>query len=160
MKLSPGVIETLASAKRRGIPTDTACELAGVSVSTFNEWLRIDRDALSTWHTGVPLSDEQKQSISALSSALRRAQAEWEAEALQAISEYEDPKGGKDWRSKAWLLNNHPEWRHKYRQHREQVQIHQGQISHEHTLVRQMSDEQLDALGAHLAALPAPDTQV
>lgn len=102
------------------------------------------------------MAEGSRTLIQAFSARIRAAQAEFEAEQVQAIAEaggVVGKSGVPEWRARSWLLNNHPRYRATYRQER-QIEMHQsGTVTHEHTLAAALSDDQLSEA---LAALPPP----
>jgi len=93
----------LLAAIRRGNRLATAAQLAGLSPSTVEEWMRCGRglDARPVTPTYMAFVEDVEQ-----------AQAEAEAEAVGAIRD----AARRDWRAAAWFLSNvSPDWR-RYRQ--------------------------------------------
>lgn len=156
LRITDELSQSLAAAVRRGVPIETAAQAAGVSQSQFYEWLKAAESG--QWRDGQPVSPESLRSITAFSERIRRAQSEFEAECIQRIAEAGSmvgKSGVPEWRALAWIANNHPRYRERYRQHRE-VEVHQsGQVVHELKLAQQLEPQALEAAYEALHALPA-----
>jgi transposase-like protein len=153
--LTPELAQSLANAVRKGVPIETAAQAAGVSPQQFYAWLRTAEHG--TWPHGTPVDATSLNAITAFAEQIRTAQAEFEAhqvENVAAAAEMIGKSGVREWRAGAWLLNNHPRYRERYRQHRE-VQVEQsGTVKHEHTLVRNTDPNELEEWHTALKALP------
>jgi hypothetical protein len=155
--LNDALGDALADAVRRAVPVETAVEAAGISHQQFYAWLRAAQSGL--WPDGSPVSPDSLATITAFAEKIRRAQAEAEAEHVGAIAEagtIVGKNGVPEWRARAWLLNNHPRYRERYRQHRETTVNNTGIVQHEHRLVRELEGEELERAYAALEQLPPP----
>lgn len=155
----PEVVDALLDAVEHGVPIATAAAAAEVSPSTIYEWLQVADS--HTWRNGTPVTDAQLGRILRFSERFRGAQARWEQRLVRQLGEDADSvnekTGQRDWRAKAWLLNNHPATRATYRQQREMTVTQQGTVSHEHQLVSGMSEpELLAAAGSDWELLATP----
>ena len=152
--------DALADAVRHGVPIETAVQSAGISRQTFYEWLRVAESGSTTWSDGSPARSESLPAILAFSDKIRRAQADWEAEQVRAIradaEAYNAKTGLRDWRARAFLLTNHPRTRKRWGQHVE-VEQH-STVHHEHTLVKTLELEALEANLELLEQLPPAST--
>jgi transposase-like protein len=156
--LTPALAESLADAVRRGVPIETASQAAGISPQTFYDWVKCSQ--VGTWRNGVPIEPESLLQLSAFSEKIRQAQADFESRQIAAIAEAGEAVGRSgvpEWRARAWLLNNHPRYRERYRQHRE-LEVHQsGTVLHEHQLASQLDDSALTQAYEAFTALPPGD---
>jgi len=84
-KLTPALQDTLVKAFRLGHFAVTACDLAGIAVSTYHLWLSKGRD-------------QKKGKYRDFMEAVKRASADGSTRALLHIQQ--DPS----WQSKAWFL--------------------------------------------------------
>jgi hypothetical protein len=118
LTLSPQLADALAAAVANGVPIETAAIAAGIGPRTFYEWL--SGANTGRWSTGEPISEGTKTSLSRFSQQIAKAQAEFEAKQVAGIAraaeEANEKTGQTDWRARAWLLNNHPRTRARYRQ--------------------------------------------
>lgn len=85
-KLDDLVSKRIVNAIAKGLPRDTAAKLAGIAPSTLYLWLR--------------KGDAGEEPFSEFSDALKRAEAEGEAELVAIIRE----AGKTSWTACAWLL--------------------------------------------------------
>lgn len=158
--LSDALADQLEHAVESGVPIETACEAAGISARQFYEWLRGAESG--RWSTGDPISESTKAIISAFSLRIRRAQAKHESAVLQRISAASEAVNEKtgipEWRAGAWLLNNHPRYRERYRPQRETIVTNQGTVLHEHQLAKQLEPDALEAAYQALHQLPDAST--
>ena len=157
--LSPALIDALAESVRRGVPVETAAALAGVGRQTFYQWLQAGETG--QWQRGQPVSDASANLLRDFSDKIRRAQAQFEADKVIAISEaaeeINEKTGQRDWRAIAWLLNNHPRYRKTYRIERQLEVNSEVTVRHEALQAKQVYDELgLDGLDALERMLPPP----
>lgn len=141
----PAVLDALVAEVRKGTPASTAARALGIAPQTLSDWLT----AAQSPDPSPKLGDDLQPVIADLAERIARARAEHEAEMVQAVvtaaTVANEKTGIPDWRAGAWYLNNAPHTRQTYRQHRE-VEVHNtGTISHEHQLVRDYSDAELEA---------------
>ena len=142
--LTPGIIESFADAIRRGIPISTACRILDVPERSFQQWLS---DAnMDQRHNGSRISTQQKTSALALVTAIKRAQAEAEAEAVERLRNWRSSKtGDDDWRQHAWFLTHGPA-RQNWFEHKQSHQTIDVQHHPAHTQVRELETTELLAL--------------
>lgn len=153
--LTDALADQLADAVRRAVPIETAVQAAGISQQTFYEWLRAAESG--RYANGAEVSPASRKAMLAFSEKIRRAQAEAEAQHIQAIAEAGASVGRNgvpEWRARAWLLNNHPRYRERYREHRQTVVEHGGTVLHEHTLAKQLEQPALEGSYQALESLP------
>lgn len=154
LHLNDALADSLATAVAAGVPIETAAQAAGISARTIYGWLKAAEDG--NWREGEPLDPQSLDAISRFSVLIRQAQAVFEAKQVQGVAEaaeaVNEKTGLRDWRARAWILNNHPRYRRTYRPERT-VEMHQsGTVTHEHKLTEAADDDQLRAW----AALPLP----
>ena len=154
--LTDALAESIADAVSHGVPLETATQAAGISSRQCYEWIAAaERGA---WHDGSPVRDDALRIITGFSEKIQRAQAEFEAKQIANIARtaeaVNEKTGIREWRAGAWLLNNHPRYRERYREHRQTTIEHQGTVTHEHQLVKQLEPEALEAAWQALQALP------
>lgn len=156
--LTDELADALAQSVSKGVPIETATRAAGISPSTFYSWLSAGKTG--QWGNGGDVDEQSKGMLGRFVELIGRAEAEFEAKQVQRLAEaaeaVNEKTGLTDWRARAWLLNNHPRTRERYRQHKE-VQIESNStVTHEHKMVAGLTYEQLDALENDLKALPGP----
>ncbi len=152
VRLTPAVVDAIVQRVEAGVPFTTAAVAAGVSLRTAEYWLEIANGKRTHWPDGTPVSEAVSGFLAPIAERIAVAQAQFEAEAVQSIAEAGDmvgKSGIREWRAKAWLLNNHPGTRKQYHEHRELKVEHSGQVNHEHRIAAAMSEPEL------LEALPA-----
>lgn len=155
--LTPAAAEDIVRAVRLGVPLETAARAHGISQSALYEWLQIAQDNRDTWNNGHPLTPGSKAQILDLSERIARAKAERESRAVEIISDAAETVGKSgvpEWRAAAWLLNNHPAYRERWREHR-QLQVEGNtQVNHYHREVRELPNSALkEALPAEFREL-------
>ena len=159
VRFTPGIADAIVSAVRRGIPPSTAARAAGINDATVLDW--IAAPVTGRWRSGDALSDEYMSLLSDFRERILHAQAEFESELVEAISQAGKTTGKSgvpEWRANAWLANNHPAYRRTYRQERFPTDdANRLQVSHIHTLVREMSNE--DVLTAYKALPSEPSNE-
>lgn len=157
--LTDALADSLAAAVAQGVPIETAAASAGVSGRQFYEWLVAAERGV--WREGQPVSDDTKLRLSRFSQQIAAAQAEWEAKQVIAITEdaarYNEKTGQRDWRARAWLLNNHPRTRRTYHEAKELEVTTHNEPPLEQQLATKASTEELERWSAELAALPPGD---
>ncbi len=162
--LTDALADELCEAVAAGVPLATAAQAAGIGASTLYAW--VDAAARGEWHPGQPLDPESLARLARFSDGLKRARGTWEAEQVRSIREdaarVNSKTGQRDWRARAWLLNNHPATRQTYRQE------HQLQVEQHTTITLERQDidrvlegscsdaERLERLAVYEAALPPP----
>ncbi len=117
--LTDELANALAAAVAKGVPIETAAQAAGLGPHTLYDWLQAGRSG--EWRSGNPVTNPENASrLAEFSELIASAQATWEAKQVQSIVEdadaYNQKTGLRDWRARAWLLNNHPRTRQRYRQ--------------------------------------------
>ncbi len=156
LMLTTAIADELAAAVARGVPIETAAQAAGIGHTTVYRWIEIARDGYR--RDGDPVTPQSLQTIGYFGEKIARAQAEFEAKQVSAIVEdadaYNSKTGQRDWRARAWLLNNHPRTRAR-QEHVSQVTT-SGTIDHVHTVAAQQDTSTLDSWVAALE-LPAGD---
>lgn len=150
-QLTPSIIQAFADAARRGVPVETTCQILDIPERTFYHWLsdaeRSERD------NGSAISNERKSIAVALVAAIKRAQAECEAERVEKLLNWRSSKtGDDDWRQHAWFLTHGPS-RTRWFEHRQTTVDQTIQVHHAHTAVRELSNEELLALEQQIKAL-------
>lgn len=157
LRLTDDLADALADAVRRGVPIETAAQAAGITDRTFYEWRKAAESGF--WSHGDPVSPESLRAITRFARLLQVAEAEAEVDHITAIAEAGatvGKSGVPEWRARAWLLNNHPRYRQRYRQHRETIVEQSGTVLHEHKLVKELPKDDLQQ--AYLALdQPTPD---
>jgi hypothetical protein len=153
VKLTPGIADAIVSAVRRGVPPGTACKALGIYDRNMTDWL--DAPITGMWRSGDPVAPETMAFLTEFRERIEQAQAEFECELVKNISDagFTVGKSGvPEWRAHAWLANNHPAYRSRFRQERFPVGS-DGAISHHHThtLIRTLPD---DLVARALDALP------
>lgn len=142
--LTDAIAESLAAAVRDGVPLEVAAQASGISRTQVYDWLQVAQR--QTWPNGTPVDPATIQRLSVFSEQIARARAEREAAAVQRIQEAARTVGRSgvlEWRADAWYLEHAPSTRERWGQ---TIQITQtGTIQHEHTLVKELSDEALEA---------------
>jgi hypothetical protein len=142
MRFTPAIADAIVGAVRRGVPPSTAARAAGISDATVLDW--IQAPISGRWRTGDNVSDEYLAKLNEFRDRILHAQACYESELVQAISEAGKTVGKSgvpEWRANAWLANNHPAYRKTYRQERFPDDASRVlNINHVHTLVREMSN--------------------
>lgn len=151
LTLTDSVAESIAAAVANGVPLETAAIAAGVGRSTVHLWVAAGETG--QWpQNGSPVTETAKKVLVAFAASIQRARAEWEAKQIAAISEAAQTVNAKtgirEWRAGAWLLNNHPATRERYREHRQTTIEQTGQVSHVHSVVRELPEQELLALAA------------
>lgn len=147
LKLTPAVADAIVQAVRSGVPPGTAARAAGVTDASLYAWL--EAPVIGRWRTGAELSEDALSLLSSFRERIEQAQAEYEQDMITAIAHagtVTGKSGVPEWRAHAWLANNHPAYRAKYRP--ERIQVVQGseqaiQHRHVHTLVRELDDASL-----------------
>lgn len=155
LTLTPELAKQIANAVAEGVPLETAAAAARISTSEIHEWLAAAERG--TWHNGSPVRATSHRILSAFSADIAAAQAEFESKRIRSIAEAAETinakTGARDWRAGAWLLNNHPRYRERYREHK-QVETN-ATVDVRHVLVqrqvRELATEDLERL-----ALPEP----
>ena len=155
LTLTDALADQLAAAVERGVPFEIAAQAASIPIRTVYGWLEIAAKGFRT--DGATVSDESKLIIERFGQRIATARARFEAKQLESIAQAGQQVNAKtgltDWRAPAWILNNHPQYRARYRQERVQQIEHSGAVHHEHTLAQQADDDQLRAWS--LLELPA-----
>jgi hypothetical protein len=163
--LTPSLTRALARAVSQGVPLETAAVAAGIGERSAYDWLSVVERG--SWSNGSPVSPDHFQRCLQFSQAIRRAQAKWEAKQVAGIVKAAEERNAKtglqDWRARAWLLNNHPRTRERYRQHRE-LEVNGTQtLNVYHQQAKQIAEtdgyEGLEALEHKLKQLPAPEAE-
>lgn len=146
LKLTPGLADAIVGAVRRGVPASTAARAAGISDATVLDWLQAP--VVGKWRSGADVDEASLQALLEFKERVTQAQAQFEQESIEAIAQagrVVGKSGVPEWRATAWIANNHPAYRHTYKQERslsvDNVQAIQHQ--HTHTLVRMMDDTSL-----------------
>lgn len=154
--LTDALAESIADAVSHGVPLETAATAAGIGVRTVYQWLEIGNTGVR--HDSANITDASRAVIERFAHLVSRAQAEFEAKQIANIARtaeaVNEKTGIREWRAGAWLLNNHPRYRERYREHRQTTIEHQGTVTHEHQLVKQLEPEALEAAWQALQALP------
>ena len=156
LKLTPELADALADAVRNGVPIETATTAAGIPKQLFYTWLQAAER--KQWRAGSPeLPDQTLCLLADFSDRIACAQAEFEASqvasVVSAAQQVNEKTGLRDWRANAWLLNNHPRTRARYRQEHVAQVTTTGTVHHEHTLTLEAPDDRLELW----AALSAPE---
>ena len=158
LKLTPELADALADAVRTGVPIETAAQAAGLGPRTIYNWLAIAQNGHR--NDGVGVTDETLRLLVPFGEQIAAAQAQFEAARIQSIARAADqvnPKTGiTEWRAGAWLLNNHPRYRQRYRQEHVSKVEQTGTVHHEHTLTTAADDASLEQWAS--LALPAATT--
>lgn len=146
LTLTPKLADQIAKAVANGVPLETAAIASGLRRAAIYDWLQAAESG--SWpSTHTPVTRDSLRLLTAFSDQIQRARAEWEAKQIAAISEAAQQVNAKtgirEWRAGAWLLNNHPVTRERYREHRQTTIEQTGTIHHSHQLVRQLTDAQL-----------------
>lgn len=154
LTLTDDLASALEHAVEQGVPLETAAQAAGIGTRTLYEW--ISAGETGSWSTAVPLSEFASGVCSRFSQRIRQAQARFEAKQVQGVAEAAEAVGKNgipEWRARAWLLNNHPRYRQRWREQREVIV--DKTVTHvlEQQAVQAASLEQLE----QWAALPEPD---
>jgi hypothetical protein len=143
LKLTPAVADAIVEAVRRGVPASTAARAAGISDATVLDWL--EAPITGRWRSGAEVSDASLAQLIEFRTRVEQAVAEFEQESIAAIAEagrITGKSGVPEWRALAWLHNNHPAYRSRYKHERsfsvDGEQRHS--VTHVHTLVREMPD--------------------
>lgn len=114
------------------------------------------------WAHGDPVDPESLERLTRFAEKIATAQAQWESSQVLAIHDAADAvnakTGLKDWRANAWLLNNSPRSRERWRPHREVNVTQSGTVQHEHSLVSALSTNELESVIEELKALPDPSS--
>lgn len=156
LTLTDALADQLAAAVERGVPFETASQAAGIPARTVYGWLEIASKGYRT--DGATVSPESKTVIERFGQRIATARARFEARQLESIARAGEQVNAKtgltDWRAPAWILNNHPQYRARYRQERVQQIEHSGSVHHEHKLAEAANDDQLRAWA--MLELPAP----
>lgn len=157
-KLTTELENELVDAVSKGVPVETAARAVGIGPSTLYGWLRIAKSGV--WDSGDEVSESTKASLARFAERIAGAEAAFEAlqvrrlaEAAEAVNE---KTGLTDWRARAWLLNNHPRTRERYRQHKEVIVDSNSTVTHEHRMVSGLQISELETLEQQLA-LPTSD---
>lgn len=149
LTLSDATAEAIAAAVANGVPLETAATAAGIGRSTVHLWLQAAETGF--WpQNDHPVTEDSKKVLVAFAAKIARARAEWESKQLENISraafEANEKTGVREWRASAWLLNNHPATRERYREHRQTTVDQTIQVHHAHQVVKELSTEELLAL--------------
>jgi hypothetical protein len=151
--LTPRKVRAMLEGIEQGVPLRTAARLAGIGLAQLYRWLQIAAGKEHTWHGGAPVSEGALREIKLLAELIADAQSRFEASMVGKIREAAmepDKWGRRDWRAAAFLLTHSPATRQHWYEYRPvDVQV-QGEVTHEHRLVRGMTLEQLDALEAKI----------
>ncbi len=146
--LTPTIEAAALAAIQKGVPPQYAIVKAGVPTRTLNGWMRAA--ASGHWDDGSAISDVARQALTAFTERIADAQAVWEATALEKMAEDADSVNEKtnqrDWRARAWMLNNSPHTRRHFHEFREQQTTTTGQVNHNHRMVSQMAGAEVTEL--------------
>ncbi len=139
--LTPTIEAAALAAIEKGVPPAQALTVAGVPTRTVYGWTwAMER---GSWPDGSPLSADSRVLLTALTERIASARAKFESSAVEKIAEDADSRnektGQRDWRARAWLLNNLPHTRKTYHEFREQQTTVNGQVNHSHRAVSQMA---------------------
>ena len=139
-KLTPELQQRLVQALRVGCTHRTACQCAGITYSTFYDWLRRG-EAGNTRYTQF-------------SHAIKRAEVEAMMRALAQIN----TAMATDWRAAAWLLER--SYPHEYGR-RVVEQQHSGNVQHGHAWIERLRQAhvELDARRTKPRTLAAEPTE-
>lgn len=98
--LEKSVSERVVEATRAGLTASATADYAGISRSTFFDWMRRGREASDAFDAGDPVLDSELPFLDLLDE-IRRIHATTEVENLAVI---ENSASRGDWRAAAWVL--------------------------------------------------------
>ncbi|HXJ29543.1 MAG TPA: hypothetical protein VNG35_02830 [Gemmatimonadales bacterium] len=152
LSLTKAVGDQLAAAVAQGVPIQTAARAASIAPETVYTWLHAARDGRWPQSHGSPIKPQHATRLARFAQQIATAQAVWEAQQVAAIVQdaaaYNEKTGLRDWRARAWLLNNHPATRATYRQEHQKLLTVEGTVHHEHSLVQSADDTSLEQWAA------------
>jgi transposase-like protein len=152
LSLTKAVGDQLADAVAQGVPIQTAARAASIAPETVYTWLHAARDGHWPQSHGSPIKPQHLPRLARFAQQIATAQAAWEAQHIKAIVEYaaayNERTGLRDWRARAWLLNNHPTTRDRYRQEHQKLVTVSGTVHHELSLAQAADDRALEQWAA------------
>ena len=152
LSLTKAVGDQLAAAVANGVPIQTAARAASIAPETVYQWLHAARDGHWPQHNGGRIRPSHLPLLERFAQQIATAQATWEAKQVTAIVEdaaaYNEKTGLRDWRARAWLLNNHPATRARYRQEHQKLVTVTGTVHHELGLAQSADDQALEQWAA------------
>ncbi len=159
LKLTSELEDAIVGAIGRGTSITSASALAGVSESTIRQWLHVG--STGRYLDGTEASEAAKVFLARFSERIALARANFEAQITDNLHQAgfrELKSGATDWRAHLDLMRYHPDWRTRWREHKELKVEHSGAVSLEHRAAAQLSPAQLlEVLPAEWRELvPAP----